>query len=106
MSGPLRQVLDAVEGGAVTVGEIASRTGIDRDVVAASVAHLARVGRVDSRMLSSGCSDAGCGGCSTAGPDDSPGCGGAGERAQRAPVLLRLFSRGPAARCSKDGGEH
>ncbi|GAB77410.1 FeoC like transcriptional regulator [Austwickia chelonae] len=103
MSGPLRQVLEAVEDGAVSVGEITLRTGLDRDVVAASVAHLARIGRVDSRTFSSGCSDAGCGGCSRSGGAEGSGCGIDSGGSARKPVFLGIFSRTSSPAGDADG---
>ncbi len=66
--GPLRAVLAAVNSGAVTVADIALRTGLDRDVVAAAVQHLIRAGRIGTAALSSGCPASACAGCGLACP--------------------------------------
>lgn len=63
MSGPLTAVLDSFAGGAHSVGEITARTGLDRDVVEAGIAHLVRLGRLDRSEIGIGCPDGGCGGC-------------------------------------------
>jgi hypothetical protein len=65
VSAPLRQVLDAVEGGATTRAAIAARTGLDPDVVDGAVDHLLRLGRIATPSLRTSCPDGGCAGCGT-----------------------------------------
>jgi hypothetical protein len=66
--GPLRTVLAAVESGAATVADVAQRTGLDRDVVAAAIQYLVRTGRVGTASLTSACPSTACGGCALACP--------------------------------------
>lgn len=69
MTGPLRAVLAAVDSGASTVIEVSRQTGLDRDLVAAAIAHLIRIGRVSTTQLVTGCPATGCGGCALACPE-------------------------------------
>jgi hypothetical protein len=87
--GPLRAVLAELTAGAPTLDDVARRTGLDRDVVAAAVDQLVRLGRVSASTLSSTCPDDGCGGCTTS------GCGARGRPAPagRRPVLVALSVR-------------
>lgn len=88
MTSPLSAVLSAVESGANTVGEIATRTGLRPDVVDAAVEHLRRLGRIGSVSLTSGCPDGGCTGC---GSPTGSGChtvGAAGHPQGPVPVTL------------------
>ena len=79
MSGPLSTVLAELEAGTPTITEMVRRSGLDESVLRAAVDHLVRSGRVESRELSMGCPESGCGGCASASdsgaPDSgSPGC--------------------------------
>ena len=94
MSGPLTQVLAAFEGGASSLAEVGARTGLGADVVAASVDHLVRLGRLDARELAMGCPSGGCGTCASGTADAAPGCGAAGPSPGRlGPVLVALTLR-------------
>lgn len=66
MTGPVTQIAAAVEAGAVTTGEIATRTGLPDTLVSAVLHHFHRA---------SSCTSTACGGCPVA-----VGCSG--------PVLL------------------
>ena len=59
MSGPLTQVLGAVDGGAVTVAEVI-------DTVRAALEALERMGRLRPESLAPGCLSQGCGSCGSA----------------------------------------
>ncbi len=83
-AGPLRRVLAAIEGGAGSLAEVERATGLGRDVVAASVDHLVRLGRLESRRLSSGCPAGGCAAC-PAGPG-AAGPGSAGSAGAEGPA--------------------
>lgn len=87
---PLRAVLGAFDAGATSLSDVARRTGLDRDVVDASVEHLVRMGRLSAGTLSTGCPDGGCGSCAS-GDDGSAGCGSSGPSSRRqGPVLVTL----------------
>ena len=88
--GPLRAVLAELDAGAPTLDEVARRTGLRRDVVAAAVDHLVRLGRVTSSTLTSACPDTGCGVCPA-----GDGCGARGTPAPsgRRPTLIALSIR-------------
>jgi len=90
---PLRAVLAELGAGAPTLDDVARRTGLARDVVAAAVDQLVRLGRVTSSTLATSCPDGGCGTC----PAGS-GCDGRGTPAPsgRRPVLVTLSVRRPA----------
>lgn len=93
---PLSAVLGAFADGAGSLSEVARRTGLDRDLVDASVEHLVRMGRLQAGTLSTGCPDGGCGSCAS-GDDGSAGCGSSGPSAARSgPVLVTLGLRPPA----------
>ena len=89
---PLRAVLAELDAGAPTLDEVARRTGLDRDVVAAAVEQLVRLRRVTASALSTSCPDGGCGPC----PAGS-GCDARGAPAPsgRRPVLVALSVRRP-----------
>ncbi|MCA1780880.1 MAG: FeoC-like transcriptional regulator [Dermatophilaceae bacterium] len=92
--GPLRQVLAALDAGAHSLAEVSERTGLSRDVVAAAVEHLVRLGRLEARTLAIGCPDAGCGSCASGGADGSAGCGAARpSRLRSGPALVALSVR-------------
>jgi hypothetical protein len=98
--GPLRAVLAALDAGAADPGEVASRTGLDRGVVAAAVAHLIRTGHLRTEQLASGCPQGGCGTCGSHTGDGVPGLtaaggcrGTAGPADGRGPVLITLSRR-------------
>lgn len=93
MSGvrPLNAVLESFQGGASTLDEIATRTGLRRDIVLAAVDHLRRMGRLEAREMVAGCPSGGCGSCAFAHGDGLPGCGAPSASAQRrGPVLVQL----------------
>lgn len=62
-AGPLRAVLNAVEGGALTVLEIRDQTGLSDEMVRTSLEQLQRMGRLAAQEVAVGCPPAGCGGC-------------------------------------------
>ncbi len=74
VAGPLRRVLAAIEGGAGSLADIERATGLDRDVVEASVDHLIRIGRLETRPLALGCDAAGCSECAVRPPSAGPEC--------------------------------
>lgn len=87
---PLRAVLDAFHAGCTTLGEVAVRAGLDRDLVEAAVAHLVRTGHLVAETMSTGCPSGGCGSCASGGAA-GPGCGASGPSVQRSgPVLVTL----------------
>lgn len=94
MSGPLHAVLGAFEAGATTLAEVCKRTGLAREAVDGAVAHLRRMGRLDSKELAMGCPTGGCGSCASGKADGSSGCGATGPSNQRrGPVLVQLSLR-------------
>lgn len=94
MSGPLTSVLGAFEAGAGTLAEVASRTGLSPDIVAASVEQLTRMGRLEARELAMGCPASGCGGCASGTLDGAPGCGATRpDPGRRGPALVALTLR-------------
>jgi hypothetical protein len=87
-------VLGAFEAGVHSVDEVATLTGLSRDVVDAAIAHLVRAGRIEARELAIGCPDGGCGSCASGQVDGSAGCGASGPSAQRSgPVIVTLSLR-------------
>jgi len=99
VSGPLTRVLDAFGAGAASLGEVESVTGLSPDVVAASVDHLVRMGRLEAARLSMGCPTGGCGTCASGAADGTAGCGApAPSSGRRGPALVALTLRRPAAR--------
>ncbi|MDO5075707.1 winged helix-turn-helix domain-containing protein [Corynebacterium sp.] len=62
MTSPLSAVRASVEDGAVTVVEIAERTGLTRSTVSAALEHLERMGQLQRRREAMACSGS-CGGC-------------------------------------------
>lgn len=100
--GPLRAVLAAIDAGAADLGELATRTGLDRGVVSAAVAHLVRTGHLRTEQLTAGCPAGGCGTCGSHVDDPAAGarvtgCHGTAAPADgRGPVLITL-SRRPQA---------
>lgn len=97
--GPLRAVLAAFDAGAADLGEVAARTGLDRGVVAAAVAHLVRTGHLRTEQLASGCPQGGCRTCGSHTGDlpattGTSGChGNAAPADGRGPVLITLSRR-------------
>jgi hypothetical protein len=87
-------VLAALDGGAGDLGEVTARTGLDRELVTAAVAHLIRSGHLHAEQLSTGCPATGCSGCGSytaPGLVRSGGC--AGDTASsdgRGPVLITI----------------
>lgn len=79
--GPLREVLDCVDSGALTVAEIVDRTHLPKETVQAALEQLRRLGRLTAEALPAGCPPAGCGSCATT-------CG-----ARSGPVLVGLSRR-------------
>lgn len=95
MVGPLSAVLGAFDGGAGTLADVERATGLTRDVVAASVDHLVRLGRLEAKELAIGCPSAGCGSCAS-GVEGTPGCGAPGPSPRRSgPALVALTRRRP-----------
>ena len=93
---PLKSVLAAFDAGAHSLDDVRRRTGLDRDVVDAAVAHLVRMGRLSAESISAGCPSGGCGSCASGAADGSAGCGAAGPSgARRGPVLVGLSLRRP-----------
>ncbi len=91
---PLTAVLAAFEGGARSLDEVGTRTGLSRDVVSAAVEHLVRLGRIEAKELAIGCPSAGCGSCASGTADGTPGCGAPQPSGQRSgPVLVTLSLR-------------
>lgn len=64
--GTLRSVLDAIDGGALTVVEVSSASGLPQERVRAALDTLQAMGRLSAQSLSAGCPPAGCGSCSVA----------------------------------------
>lgn len=71
---PLTAVLDAFAGGATSLDDVATRTGLARTVVEAGVEQLVQLGYLRAESISAGCPTGGCGSCPS-GSGDSPGCG-------------------------------
>ncbi|GAB3624048.1 hypothetical protein GCM10027418_21320 [Mariniluteicoccus endophyticus] len=93
MSGPLSQVLAAIEDGATSVDDIARRCTMEPSAVRAGIDHLVRMGRLETSELSSGCPSGGCGTCASA-VEGAPGCGSPRpSAARRGPVLVQLRVR-------------
>jgi hypothetical protein len=92
-AGPLRAVLTAFDEGASSLDDVSRRTGLPRELVDAAVDHLVRMGRIQSKELTIGCPDGGCGSCAS-GSGGSAGCGADGPSATRSgPVLVALTVR-------------
>ena len=94
-AGPLTAVLAAFEGGARSLGEVAGRCDLPLDTVRASVEHLVRMGRLETKELAIGCPASGCGACAS-GTDDgaAAGCGSSAPSSRRSgPVLVALSVR-------------
>jgi len=72
VSGPLSAVLAAFTAGAGSLTEIQATTGLSRDVVAASVEHLVRLGRLEAKAIALGCPSSGCGSCASASTGGRP----------------------------------
>lgn len=62
-TGPLRAVLAEVDGGALTLTEIAGRTGLSMDMVRTSLEQLVRMGLLSTEAMTAACPPAGCGSC-------------------------------------------
>lgn len=87
---PVSAVLGAIRSGSVTTTDVQRATGLPRDVVEAALDHLARLGRLRSEPLQSGCPATGCGQCPVA-SSDGPGCGrAAGSPPRRSGLLMSL----------------
>ena len=94
MSGPLSSVLAELEAGTPTIAEMVRRSGLEESVLRAAVDHLVRTGRVESRELSMGCPESGCGGCASASEAGTPGCGlGAPVPGRRAGLVTLTLTR-------------
>ena len=94
MSGPLSSVLAELEAGTPTIAEMVRRSGLEESVLRAALDHLVRSGRVQSRELSMGCPDSGCGGCASASDAGTPGCGlGAPVPGRRAGLVTLTLTR-------------
>lgn len=91
MSGPLHRVLGAFENGASTLSEVATVTGLSKEMVDSAVAHLQRAGRLEAKELSFGCPSSGCGSCPSGKGNGQPGCGAsAAGRGGRSVVQLSI----------------
>jgi len=77
----LRDVLDSVDAGALTVAEIVERTALPRETVQAALEQLQRLGKLAAEVMPAGCPPAGCGSCGAT-------CGERG-----GPVLIGLSRR-------------
>lgn len=94
MSGPLSIVLAELEAGTPTITEMVRSSGLDESVLRAAIDHLVRSGRVQSRELSMGCPESGCGGCASASDAGAPGCGlGAPVPGRRAGLVTLTLTR-------------
>ncbi len=94
MSGPLSVVLAELHAGTPTITEMVRRSGLDESVLRAAIDHLVRTGRVESRELSMGCPESGCGGCASASDAGTPGCGlGAPVPGRRAGLVTLTLTR-------------
>jgi hypothetical protein len=94
VSGPLSTVLAELEAGTPTITEMVRRSGLDESVLRAAVDHLVRSGRVESKELSMGCPESGCGGCASASDSGAPGCGlGAPVPGRRAGLVTLTLTR-------------
>lgn len=62
-TGPLRVVLTAVDGGALTILEIRRETGLSEEMVGAALDQLQRLGMLAAEQVATGCPPDGCGGC-------------------------------------------
>ncbi len=69
---PLSQVLAAFRDGAVSLDQIAVRTGLPGTIVRTSVAHLIRMGRIEAHEMSTSCAGGSCASCAVAHEDGSP----------------------------------
>ncbi len=92
--GPLSLVLDAFGRGSRSLDEVARSSGLTRDVVAASVEHLIRLGRLEARELAIGCPSGGCGSCASGAVNGGAGCGSVRASPGRTgPVLVTIGLR-------------
>ncbi len=96
MSGPLSAVLAAFTAGAGSLAEIEAATGLSRDVVAASVDHLVRLGRLRATALATGCPSAGCGACASASGSGAPCHPGGPDSGRRGRTFVALSLPAPA----------
>lgn len=92
--GPLTAVLAAFDAGAHSLDDVATRCGLPLDTVRASVDHLVRMGRLETRELAIGCPTGGCGSCASATDTGSAGCGASAPSGRRSgPVLVTISVR-------------
>jgi hypothetical protein len=70
--GPLQEVLDAVDGGALTATELSRVTGLSTDLVRAALEQLQRMGRLAAEPVAMGCPPQGCGTCADAACSSGP----------------------------------
>ncbi|WP_080792984.1 FeoC-like transcriptional regulator [Corynebacterium pacaense] len=82
---PVADVRAALLAGAVSRGDIAARTGLQRETVDAVLTHLERAGQLHREQLGSSCPGGGCSSCGFATAQGSS-CGGTA----RGPVALVL----------------
>jgi hypothetical protein len=66
--GPLRAVLGAVEGGALTSADIQRTTGLSMDMIRTSLEQLVRMGYLSAEAMATACPPTGCGSCGSATP--------------------------------------
>lgn len=88
--GPMHRVVDALARGAASRSELATESGLPRDVADAVLDHLVRIGRVGAGTLGVGCPDQGCGACPSGRDDGEAGCGSSAPGRSRGPVALSL----------------
>lgn len=89
--GPLSAVLAALDDGARSLHDVATRCDLPLDTVRASVGHLVRMGRLETEELATGCPAGGCGSCASGAADGSARCGsGAPSTRRPGPVLVTI----------------
>lgn len=92
--GPLTAVLSALDAGAHSLGDVATRCGLPLDTVRASVDHLVRMGRLEATELAIGCPTGGCGSCASGTGTGAAGCGSSAPSGRRSgPVLVTISVR-------------
>ncbi|HEX2705429.1 MAG TPA: FeoC-like transcriptional regulator [Candidatus Lustribacter sp.] len=88
--GPMHRVVDALATGAASRSELATMSGLPRDVADAVLDHLVRIGRVGVDSLGVDCPDQGCGACPGGRAGAQAGCGSSGPGRSRGPVAMSL----------------
>ena len=98
--GTLRSVLDAFASGAVTVDDVAQRTGLDGDLARVAIDQLVALRLIATDNASTSCPPTACGGCSS--PSGS-GCA-TGGAARRGGLVMLTLSRRPDPAVPAAGG--